>query len=561
MHHAGSRSSVALTGLLTALLVVVLAGGLAVLLDLPRPLARDAQAEPGRRPNIVVVMADDMRFDEMRYAPALRRLARRGVSFENSFSPFPLCCPARASFLTGQLSHNHDVYWHGAPHGYADFDDSRTLATSLRGAGYRTGFVGKYLNRYGDSISRVSGEPSYRYVPRGWTDWYAAIENPGIPGIHGGTYHYFRTPFNVNGTVRNHSGTYQATLTGRYTRRLVSKYHRSRQPFFLYVNYLAPHSGSPVEPDDPRGVRDRRGRRDEFTTPARPDWVKGRFDDVIGRAAGLPRGGGPSEADVSDKPAYISKRLEPSRSQRRAARGLTRQRAESIFAMDRDIARTVRHLKRTGEWRDTVVVFTSDNGFYLGEHRMYQGKLHGHEPSLRVPLVVTGRGLRDGSSRFDPATTVDVAATVLDLGGAAPPRRADGTSLVPVLREGDRGWDHAVPIESSTGTRTPSSWYGARDYRLSVGVRTSRYTYLRLRTGAEELYDLASDPHQLESLDDDPAHAALRTSLRRVHAQVVDCRGGGCRVPLPEGLAAGAEENRATTRQWLVTHDRRYGWR
>lgn len=110
-------------------------------------------------------MADDMRFDELRFAPTLRRLARDGVSFENSLSPFPLCCPARASFLTGQLSHNHDVYWHDAPHGYADFDDSRTVATSLKGVGYRTGFVGKYLNRYGPARSKVSGTKSYRYVP------------------------------------------------------------------------------------------------------------------------------------------------------------------------------------------------------------------------------------------------------------------------------------------------------------------------------------------------------------------------------------------------------------
>lgn len=557
MHHPRTRTRQTLAGALT----LTLALGLALLVDLPRATAPDAQAEAQRRPNVVVVMADDMRFDDLRFAPTLRRLARQGVSFENSFSPFPLCCPARASFLTGQLSHNHDVYWHGAPHGYADFDDSRTLATSLRAAGYRTAYVGKYLNRYGPSRSLVSGEPSYRYVPRGWSDWYATFENPGVPGIRGGTYHYFLTPYNINGRVRNHSGTYQAHLTGRYSRRLVSKYHRGSAPFFMYVNYLAPHAGLPNEPDDPRGVRDRTGRREQVNTPARPDWVKGRFDAVIDRGAGLPRGGGPSEADVSDKPLYIKDRPELSRSLRRATKELTRQRAESIFVMDREIAKTVRHLKRTGEWRDTVFVFTSDNGYYLGEHRMHQGKVHGHEPSLRVPLLVTGPGLRDGSSRFDPATTVDVAATILELGGATPPRRPDGTSLVSTLRQGDRGWDRAAPIESSTGTRAPGSWYGPRDFRMSVGVRTSRYTYIRLRSGAEELYDLAHDPHQLRSIKrGDDSYADVRRALREVHAELMDCGGPDCLVPLPPGLATGPAATRGLTLGWLADHRRRYGW-
>lgn len=544
------------------LLVVagVLALALPLLVDLSPPTTPAARADARGRPNIVVVMADDMRFSELTFAPALRRLARNGVQFENSFSPFPLCCPARASFLTGQLSHNHDVYWHGVPHGYADFDDSRTLATSLRSAGYRTGFVGKYLNRYGPARSKVSGMKSYRYVPRGWTDWYAAFEDPHERGIHGGTYHYFNTPFNINGRVRNHVGTYQTRLTGRYTRRLVEKYHRRRAPFFLYVNYLAPHNGLPYEADDPRRVRDRRGHLLEVNTPARPRWVQGRYDRLIDRPGGVPRGGGATERDVSDKPGYIRRRPELSRSVRSAVAELTRQRAEAIRAMDRDIARTVRLLKRTGEWRNTVFVFTSDNGYYLGEHRIPQGKVHGHEPSLRVPLVATGPGLRDGSRRYDPATTVDLAATVVDLARATPPRRPDGASLLPTLSQGDSGWTRAVPIESSLGTRSAGSVYGARDQRFSVGVRTSRYTYIRLRSGGEELYDLARDPHQLQSVHRDASYDQVRRALRQVQEGMVDCLGQGCLVPLPAELAADPPANRRTTRGWLADHHRRYGW-
>ena len=153
------------------------------------------------RPNIGVVMADDMRADELRFMPSLRSsVVRHGLTFQNSFSPYPLCCPARASFMTGRFAHNHKVYWHEEPYGYGAFDDSRTLATSLEAAGYSTGFVGKYLNRYGPARSLVSGRPSFRYVPNGWTDWRASID-PGGPGVRGNTYDYMDTAFNVNGRV------------------------------------------------------------------------------------------------------------------------------------------------------------------------------------------------------------------------------------------------------------------------------------------------------------------------------------------------------------------------
>lgn len=512
------------------------------------------------RPNIVVVMADDMRFDDLRFAPQLRRLARHGVTFENSFSPFPLCCPARASFLLGQLAHNHEVWWHEKPYGYGAFDDSRTLATSMQSAGYRTGFVGKYLNGYGQHDSRVSGKPSYRYVPRGWTDWYAAFTNPGIPTVRGGTYNYFSTPFNINGAPRNHRGDYQTGVIGDYSRQLIEKYHRTGKPFFLYVNYVAPHFGGPDEADDPRRVRDRRGHIEEIKTPARPNWVKGRFDSVIDRAAGVPRQGGPVERDVSDKPRFVRQRPELSREVRRAGKVITRQRAEAIFVMDREIGRTVRLLRRSGEWGSTVFVFTSDNGYYLGEHRIVQGKLNGHEPSLRIPLLMAGPGLRDGSSRFDPITTVDLSATLLDLASAEAPLPADGTSLVDSLTEGDQGWDSAVPIESAYRTPRRSSIFGDGEMRHSIGVRTARYTYIRYSSGATELYDLARDPHQLRSRHDDPDYDAARRALRGVWTRLRNCRAAACRVELPHGLSTSAADTGRLTREWLTQHQHRHGW-
>jgi N-acetylglucosamine-6-sulfatase len=560
-----SRRSVQARWVVVVACLVLLTAGMVTVRAFrgPLPTAEAAQMPPSaRKPNIVVVMADDMRFDDLQFAPALRRLASQGVTFHNSFSPFPLCCPARASFLTGQLTHNHRVYWHERPSGYGAFDDSRTLATSLVRAGYRTGFVGKYLNRYGLDRSRVTGTPSYRYVPRGWSDWFAAFQNPGLPGVRGSTYNYMSTPFNVNGRVRNHVDRYQTDVVGSYSRRLIERYHRSRDPFFLYVNYLAPHSGGPQERDDPRGVRDRRGRRFEVTTPARPVSVRNKYDGLVNRALGLPRGGGPAEADVSDKPGFIRRLPEPSRSQRRAGRTETLQRAQAIHVMDQQIRRTIRTLKRTGEWSNTYVVFTSDNGYFLGEHRVMRGKVRGHEPSLRVPMIIAGPGARDGTGRYDPITTVDLTRTVLDLGGASPPMAPDGTSLLPTLRGGDRGWNRAVPIESARGTRAPRrTVFRDGDPLRSSGVRTARFSYIRYANGQTELYDLYADPHQDASAHRDPELTPIRRLLRQVWDQMYRCRGTECLSPLPEALRVAPDENRAGTRGWLAAHERRYGYR
>ena len=512
------------------------------------------------RPNIVMVMADDMRVDDLRFAPRLRRLvARHGLTFENSFAPYPLCCPSRASFLTGQYAHNHGVYWHEPPYGYGSFDDSHTLATSLSHAGYRTGFVGKYLNRYGVARSRVTGEPSWHYEPAGWTDWIGAVENPHVRGIHGDTYNYFDTPYNVNGHIDNrYRGRYQAGVVGDFSLSLARKYAAARSPFFMYVNYLAPHFGGPRERDDPRDVHNPNGKiYDEFKTAARPGWVKGRFNSIIRRGAGMPRNGGPSEADISDKPSFFSSLPEPGPAERAALRNLTRQRAEAIYVMDRQIARLIHQLKASGEWSDTVFMFTSDNGYFLGEHRNRTGKVRAHEPSLRVPFLVTGPGMRTRGSRYDPISTVDVSATILDLAGANSPHPADGTTRVPTMRQGDQGWTVPVLTEAAFPIHRRTASMGVRS---SVGVRTPRYSYIRNWTGRNELYDLVEDPLELENMISDDAHAHDLHLLVGVWRKLKDCRGAGCRVPMPAELQAQPALTRAMTRAYWARIERVYGW-
>lgn len=545
-------------------LALVIAVGAALVVGQPpkraeelHPTAAVAAEQP---PNIVVVMADDMRVDDLRFAPRIRELiAESGVTFENSFSPYPLCCPARASFLTGTYAHNHQVYWYDAPYAYGSFDDSRTIATSLRQVGYTTGFIGKYLNRYGIDRSLVSGRPSARYVPRGWSRWLGAIQNPGRWGVHGGTYNYFDIAFNRQGTIDNrYRGRYQTNVLGDFSVGMAREFARAPEPFFMYVNFVAPHHGVPSEPDDPAAFRLPDGQLEPYLTPARPDWVKGRFDQVVRHSAGLPSGGGQGERDVSDKPVAFRVLPPVGAAGRRALAEVTRQRAEAVYVMDGQVARLVRALKSEGAWQNTWFVFTSDNGYFLGEHRMRQGKLFAHEPSLRVPLLITGPGHRTAEQRYDPISTVDLTATLLELAGARAPRPADGLSRVATIEQGDQGWD--VPmVTEALGTSGPreKAWHGPR---TSIGLRTARYSFTRYRNGETELYDLATDPLQLTSLDGDPAYEELREVLLTAWQAYRACAGAACRRAGPETLRATAEETREVTRDYWEVVRATYGW-
>src|SRR5262245_25718833 len=434
----------------------------------------------GEEPNVVSVMADDMRADDLRFMPHVRRLlVARGLDYRNSFSPYPLCCPARASFLTGQYAHNHHVLDNESPYGFGGFDDRATLATALRDAGYRTAFVGKYLNDYGLVPSLVTGEPSATYVPAGWTDWRGLIQ-PDEP-VGAGTYHYFHPLFNVDGRVRDYGRQYQTTLLGRFARELVTSYAAGDRPFFLYLSALAPHHGLPVE--------------------------------------------------------------------------------EALLVLDLEVARLVRTLRVTGELDDTVVVMTSDNGYFLGEHHRRTGKKLPYEPSLRVPLVIAGPGVPRGR-RFDPVKTPDLTATILDLAGAVPPHPADGTSLVSNMRHGDQGWSTPVVTEAIANHATPgapaaAAARGFRDARTTVGLRTARYQPVRWVSGVVELCALHRDPNELHNVTNDPRYAVVRERLTRLWWRYKDCVAAACARTLPArfqtgptALAAQTVRQAAGVRAW-----------
>lgn len=470
----------------------------AALLLVPR-MSGPASAEPvapDRRPNVVVVMTDDQTLRSMRAMPGTRALiGDAGVTFTNSFVSNPRCCPSRATFLTGQYSHNHGVITNGPPRGgWPQLrGTSNWLPTWLRRAGYRTVHVGKFLNGYGRH------DPAE--VPPGWDEWYATVDPT--------TYRYYGYRLNENGTVRGHGRGrhpewYATDYLARRSSEIVDRLAGSAQPFFLSVAFLAPHTGSPREPGDPRGIG----------TPAVAPRHRGAF-----AAARLPRPPSFDEADVSDKPLFV-RRPRMRRRTVREIRVLYRQQLESLIAVDEGVERLVDSLRATGELGRTVVVFTSDNGYLAGEHRLAHGKANIYEPAVRVPLMIRGPGVPRGVLRSQLVGNVDLAPTILDVAGATAGRMQDGRSLLPLARHPRLGRDRPLLFEVAKGARM-----------RTTAIRTERWVYAEHAGGGRELYDLAGDPHQLSSLHAAPAFAGVRVALARRLNALRGCRGAACRRP------------------------------
>lgn len=495
------------------------------------------------RPNIVVIMADDMRADEIVHMPRTRALLEdEGVRYDNAMSPNPLCCPARASFVSGKYTHNHKVWTNrGEYGGFARLDDSASVAVGMSRAGYETVFLGKYLNGYGKTLPADGSNP-VTYIPPGWTDWRGSVDWPAgwDDPAKGGTYRYFDTTLNINGRLRPNQGWYQTRMLGAESRQIIAQHALSPRPFVLWASYVAPHIGLPREKDDPQPIVREDGVEHTFATPAVPGDVRGMFDHTITEAPG-----DEGEPDVTDKPFYIRNQLAAELPERAALAEVTRQRAESLEVLDQEVERTIEALEAAGELDDTIVMFTSDNGYFLGEHRVRQGKLLPYEPALRVPLLVRGPGLPAGEVRSDPVLTIDFAPTFLALAGAQPDPAMDGVTFLDPEQAGDltveRGWTRPVVTETGPrsvrrttedGTLPP----GANKVRFTQGVRTGRYLYVEHATGERELYDHRADPEQLRNIAGEKTAQRLVRRLATVLDRYETCRGEECHASVPESL-------------------------
>ena len=494
-------------GLLAALVLVVAGGG----------SAGAAKGKPkAGPPNIVVIVTDDQARSTMspEVMPNLySKLIADGTSFSDYVVTTPLCCPSRAAFLTGQYGHNNGVLRNF----YPDLRDKRAVLPSwLQRRGYETAHVGKFLNKY-----ELENTP--RTVAPGWDLWMTQLEK--------------RKYYNWKASKNGHLVRYGTddkdnvtTVTSKYATKWAAKLAAKERPFYLQVDYFAPHVG-PGRRDDPNPIC--RGA-------PKPD------PQDIGRFAGVPLPRPPSfnQDDVSEMPSFIRNRPKLTGEEIAAATQRYRCTIESLYGVDRGIGELYDAIHSAGELNRTVFVFTSDNGYFYGEHRIQKGKPYPYEENIHMPLTISvppryrgGASAPLETTSDAPVANIDLAPTLLQLADAEPCltirncRTMDGRSLLPAIK-GNRGFPETrgIALERSSC-----------DFR---GVRWDRKVYISWSavgtTGCvpaeAELYDTVADPYQLHDLEPTTPgtpNDALRRKLTRKMRRLGTCQGIRGRDPEP----------------------------
>jgi arylsulfatase A-like enzyme len=429
----------------------------------------EAQTTPT---NVVVVLADDMRWDEAGvttalnetfpagYLPTVRsELVAKGFTASNAFVSTSLCCPSRSQILTGNYAHTTGV-WNNvstpSTGGFAAFrevEDS-TLATWFDQAGYRTALVGKYMNGYTEKFAS--------HIPPGWDRWVAFAAN---------TIGYYNYKLTIDGTLRSFgtgAANYSTDVLGDYATDFISSTPSERPLFLMYAPY-APHS--------------------PFTPAPRHDGMYAGYQPAMPPNV--------NEDDVSDKPAWV----------RKLSKGgdwsdNKRKQMEMMMAIDDAIAGMLQALSQSGRLDNTVFVFMSDNGLSGTSHR-WTTKKSAWDEAIRVPFVVRGPGIPAGSGGAQMIANIDVAETLGELTGVTVPA-TDGTSVASILRGGTAAVRDEIALERLEDSTDPPSY---------CGIRTPIYKYVRYKTGEEELYDLRTDPWEMQSKHAASAYAEVKADL------------------------------------------------
>ena len=414
------------------------------------------------RPNVVVILTDDQRFDTIGLEhsrdgatpvmPNVARLAAEGVTFQNSFTTTALCGPSRASLLSGRYAHTTGVKDNHGPDALPAFDASSTLAVWLHDAGYATGLLGKYVNGYEDTPLGT---------PPGWDEWRAFKKA-----------RYFDYTLVENGVEVRYGhadADYSTDVLAAKAVHFVRE-HAGVRPFFLYFAPFAPHAPATPAP------------RHAGTFAEMPPWRPPNFD----------------EADVSDKPLWVQEIAPWSAARIDQKDRFARRQLECLQAVDEAVGAIVQALRDAGVERDTIVLFASDNGFAWGAHR-WEPKECPYQECMRVPLVV-GYPALVPAGRADAriALNIDYAPTIAELAEAAPDAGVEGTSLVPLLRGAAPSWRTDF-LEEHWGGKIPTF----------AQVHGSPWTYTEYATTEIELYDQRADPFELSNVAGDPTRTAL----------------------------------------------------
>jgi N-acetylglucosamine-6-sulfatase len=482
------------------------------------------------RPNIILIQTDDQNTGDLNAKAmpwTVRYLVHQGTTFSNYLVSTPQCCPSRAELLTGQYSHNNGVVSNDA--GYpALVGKDDTLPVWLKRAGYVTAHIGKYLNSY----------PRFAPLSRpgpGWDRWFTVGDHT----------HYYDYKVGSNGRLIRKGGKPRDYVTNVLNERAVGfvrRRARGPRPFYLQLDQRAPHdSTDEVHPGRCHG-----------SAP-----VPAPGDRRLFRHAPLPRPPSFNESDVADKPSFISSLPLLDRHGRRSITRDYRCRLASLRAVDRGVAEIVQTLRREQALSRTVLIFTSDNGFFLGEHRIRRGKVIPYQEAIHQPLAIRLPTPYRGPSRVrrvgQTTGNIDIAPTILDLARARPCasasvcRTLDGRSLVGLLRGDASRWPagRGILVEYSGGSTSASRIAGVCRY---AGVERRNFTYMEYLSvvppgqpecqpsDQRELYDLANDPYQLQNVYPAPAGSALAARQKGLAAEVAslrDCAGIAGRDPLP----------------------------
>lgn len=475
-------------------------------------LATDVKAASVKPPNIVFILVDDLDKGIFERMPRLRaQMTDQGMSFERHFVSISMCCPSRSATLRGQFAANTGMYGNAYPTGgfelfYKSRLEESTIATWLQTAGYRTALIGKYMNSY------PLGGPSQTYIPPGWTEWFSPAD--GTP------YESYNYGINQNGKLVQYGSQPQDHITDVTTGLAVDFLIRHRadhpeQPFFLYLNPFAPHSPATPQP------------RYAMTYPK----------------AKVPRTPSFNEWDVSDKPQWVQDTPRLSAAEIVEMDELYANKLRSMLGVEDMVQAVLETLATQGQLENTYVIFTSDNGFHFGQHRMQQGKTTGYHEDLIVPLVVRGPGILAGAVNGHLTANVDYASTLAEMAGLSTPDFVDGRSLMPLLRgQTPPVWRQALLLERESnekltrtkGTEEPLDPFDVTPQKIRLGafkgLRTSSgLTYIQYKTGEFELYDDTLDPYQLTN-SYSQAPISLRQSLARWTAQLRTASGAALRV-------------------------------
>lgn len=431
------------------------------------------------KPNIIVIVADDMEDGLVEHMPTLKaEVIAKGATFSRAYFNDPLCCPSRAAMLTGKYVQNNKTTDQSHSQFYNAGNPDRTVAVWLDAAGYRTALTGKYLNGY----------PSPRtgsYVPPGWDYW---------AGKRGGELYYDYT-LNENGATVSYGaepGDYSTDVYKAKALTFIEAALAAEEPFFLWFSPSAPHAPH---------------------TPAQ-------------RHAGLypgltaPKPGNFNEADVGDKPAYVRAQPPLTASQVRGVDANYRKRVQSLRAVDEALRAFVAELDEAGQLPNTYIVFVSDNGWSYGQHRL-RTKGFPYEEVVRMPLYVRGPGVPAGSSIAELVGNIDLAPTFAEWAGATPNATLDGRSFAPLAAGRSPSWREVLPLYYKEGSG-PGYIPGWR------GLRTRDYAYTEYDTGEREFYDMLGDPLQLvnKAASLSPSRRDRLSSLAR---SLGACAGDRCR--------------------------------